>query len=87
MLSEMIKQSSEIVQKNPSDLIFFRQLKKGNETIEEEFDDEEVNEIVDETFKKQDFISKLTSMVQLTGYFDPLYAESFVTVNKYDILF
>ena len=26
-------------------------------------------------------------MVQLTGYFDPLYAESFVTVNKYDILF
>lgn len=36
---------------------------------------------------KQNFISKLTSMVQLTGYFDPLYAESFVTVNKYDILF
>ena len=26
-------------------------------------------------------------MVQLTGYFDPLYAESFVTINKYDILF
>ena len=74
MLSEMVKQSSEIVQKNPSDLIFFRQLKKGNESIEEEFDDEEVNEIIDETFKKQDFISKLTSMVQLTGYFDPLYA-------------
>lgn len=26
-------------------------------------------------------------MVQLTGYFDPLYAESFITINKYDILF
>ena len=26
-------------------------------------------------------------MVQLTGIFDPIYAESFVTVNKYDLLF
>lgn len=26
-------------------------------------------------------------MVQLTGHFDPLYAESFITVNKNDIFF
>ena len=26
-------------------------------------------------------------MVQLTGHFDPLYAESFINVNKYDISF
>lgn len=72
--TQAMKKESDIVQKNPSDMIFFRQFKKGNETIEEEFDDEEVNEIVDEVLRKDDFISKLTSMVQLTGYFDPLYA-------------
>ena len=26
-------------------------------------------------------------MVQLTGHFDPLYAECFISVNKYDISF
>lgn len=30
MLEEIVKNSSEMVQKNPSDLVFFRQLKKGN---------------------------------------------------------
>ena len=32
-------------------------------------------------------MEKLKSMVQLTGHFDPLYAESFINVNKYDISF
>jgi vesicle coat complex subunit len=26
-------------------------------------------------------------MVQLTGSFDPLYAEAFIRVNKYDLFF
>ncbi len=34
-----------------------------------------------------DFINKLKSTVQLTGSFDPLYAEAFVRVSKYDIFF
>ena len=72
--THIMKKELDIVEKNPSDLIFFRQLKKGGDSIEEEFDDEEVNEIVEEVMKKDDFISKLASMVQLTGYFDPLYA-------------
>ena len=32
-------------------------------------------------------MSKLKSLVQLTGRFDPIYAEAFITVNKYDIFF
>lgn len=46
-----------------------------------------MNEILTEKKEKQNFIDKLKSMVQLTGYFDPLYAESFVTVSKNDIFF
>jgi coatomer subunit beta len=34
-----------------------------------------------------DYVSKLKSIVQLTGSFDPLYAEAFVRVNKYDLFF
>lgn len=32
-------------------------------------------------------MSKLKSIVQLTGSFDPLYAEAFIKVNKYDLFF
>lgn len=32
-------------------------------------------------------ISKLKTLVQLTGYFDPIYAETFVTVKNYDVFF
>lgn len=37
--------------------------------------------------EKVDYISKLKSLVQLTGSFDPLYSEAFVNVNKYDLFF
>lgn len=40
-----------------------------------------------ENKKSETFVERLKSMVQLTGHFDALYAESFITVNKYDILF
>ena len=37
--------------------------------------------------EKVDYISKLKSLVQLTGSFDPIYAEAFINVNKYDLFF
>jgi hypothetical protein len=63
-----------MIEKNPSDLITFRLLRKGEETSEFDYDDEEVNDILEQTAEKVDYINKLKSMVQLTGSFDPLYA-------------
>jgi len=34
----------------------------------------------------EDFISKLSRVVQLTGFSDPVYAEAYVNVHQYDIL-
>lgn len=52
----------------------FRLLRKGEETSEFDYDEEEVNDILEQTSQKLDYISKLKSIVQLTGSFDPLYA-------------
>jgi vesicle coat complex subunit len=35
---------------------------------------------------KDDLISKLSRVVQLTGFSDPVYAEAIVNVHQYDIL-
>lgn len=34
---------------------------------------------------KDDFISKLNRVVQLTGFSDPVYAEAYVNVHQFDI--
>ncbi len=46
-----------------------------------------MNDLTNQEAEKVDYITKLKSLVQLTGAFDPLYSEAFVTVNKYDIFF
>ncbi|EGR27322.1 hypothetical protein IMG5_197900 [Ichthyophthirius multifiliis] len=50
------------------------------------------DELGDFELKKQeheegDFVKKLGKLIQLTGYSDPIYAESFVRIHKYDIQF
>lgn len=35
---------------------------------------------------KDDFVSKLSRIVQLTGFSDPVYAEAVVTIQQFDIL-
>lgn len=78
----------EMIEKNPEDLINFRLLKKsGEDNLEFGFDDEEVNDITEQTIERVDYVSKLKSIVQLTGTFDPLYSEAFIRVNKYDLFF
>ena len=50
--------------------------------------DEEINEVsLQAVGDKADFVSKLSKLVQLTGYTDPIYAEAFVNIHKFDILF
>lgn len=63
-----------MVEKNPEDLLHFRLLRRTEETAEFDYDDEEVNDILEQAAEKVDYISKLKSIVQLTGSFDPLYA-------------
>jgi coatomer subunit beta len=36
---------------------------------------------------EKDYVNKLGKLVQLTGYSDPIYAEAFVNIHKYDITF
>ena len=70
-------------------MVVFRQLKpRGSSLFELDVEDEEIAESKDEEPNKStELISKLKTLVQLTGYFDPIYAETFVTVKNYDVFF
>jgi len=71
----------------PDDLISFRQLAKkpaGADTDEYEVD--LVAATGAEAAAKDDFVSKLQRVVQLTGFSDPVYAEAYVHVQGFDIL-
>lgn len=76
------------IEKNPDDFIIFRQLKAKTNVYELDFEDEELaqTEAVS-TNSSTELISRLRTLVQLTGYFDPIYAETFVTVRNYDVFF
>ncbi|KAI8461380.1 coatomer beta subunit [Phakopsora pachyrhizi] len=67
------------------DLISFRQFtrKTDGETDEYEAD---LTRATGALESKDDFISKLSRVVQLTGFSDPVYAEAYVNVNQFDIL-
>eukprot|EP00301_Raphidiophrys_heterophryoidea_P006449 c12600_g1_i1.p1 GENE.c12600_g1_i1~~c12600_g1_i1.p1 ORF type:complete len:695 (+),score=215.02 c12600_g1_i1:35-2119(+) len=72
------------------DVIVFRQL-KGSKTIMSQLDieDEEfadVSRAVGSGNQDNDFSARLSRMVQLTGFSDPIYAEAFVAVHHYDIV-
>ncbi|CAG8609113.1 5715_t:CDS:2, partial [Scutellospora calospora] len=68
------------------DLISFRQFSKrnlGDEADEYELD---LTRATGQSDPKDDLISKLNRVVQLTGFSDPVYAEAYVNVHQYDIL-
>ncbi len=79
---------SKVVKVQPDDLLAFRQFTKKN-AAEAEAEDLE-KELVQATgvaeSSKDDFISKLQRVVQLTGFSDPVYAEAYVHVHQFDIL-
>lgn len=76
------------VKTQPEDLIAFRQFaRKGAEDIEVEDLEKELGVatgVADGA--KDDFISKLQRVVQLTGFSDAVYAEAYVQVHQFDIL-
>ena len=71
----------------PHQQLLFRQL-GGPETLDDDIDYEtDLNRATGMgTVSKDDFISKLQRVVQLTGFSDPVYAEAYVDVHQFDIL-
>ncbi|KAF9976202.1 coatomer subunit beta [Actinomortierella ambigua] len=68
------------------DLITFRQFSKakhGDEVDEYELD---LTKATGTGESKDDLMSKLSRVVQLTGFSDPVYAEAYVNVHQFDIM-
>lgn len=69
-------------------MIIIRGLKGRFNIKELDLSDEEINEHHSyKTNENQDYVFKLGQLVQLTGYSDPIYAEAFVNIHKYNITF
>ncbi|GAA96582.1 uncharacterized protein L969DRAFT_88075 [Mixia osmundae IAM 14324] len=67
------------------DLITFRQLSKKAGGDADEYDLDLTRATGAAEAVKDDFISKLNRVVQLTGFSDPVYAEAYVNVHQFDI--
>ncbi|KAM0751934.1 Coatomer, beta subunit [Meredithblackwellia eburnea MCA 4105] len=84
--AEQRAKDSKAVAVQADDLISFRQLSKktaGGDADEYELDLTKATGAVEAA--KDDFISKLNRVVQLTGFSDPVYAEAYVNVHQFDI--
>ena len=84
--AEKRAKESKTVAVQADDLIAFRQFSKKNaagEADEFELDLTAATGAADAA--KDDFISKLNRVVQLTGFSDPVYAEAYVHVHQFDI--
>ncbi|BGO98008.1 coatomer subunit beta [Rhodotorula toruloides] len=70
------------------DLIQFRQLakKQGGADVADEYETDLTKATGATDAAKDDFVSKLQRVVQLTGFSDPVYAEAYVHVQGFDIL-
>ncbi|KAI9015882.1 adaptin N terminal region-domain-containing protein [Phycomyces nitens] len=68
------------------DAIVFRQFSKksGDDTVDEY--EQDLSRATGSLDSKDDLMSKLNRIVQLTGFSDPVYAEAVVNVHQYDIL-
>ncbi|SAL98315.1 hypothetical protein [Absidia glauca] len=85
-LAEAKASDQESVKIQVDDAIVFRQLSKktgGNTTDEYDQDLSRATGVLD---NKDDLMSKLSRIVQLTGFSDQVYAEAVVNVHQYDVL-
>ncbi|KAK4047766.1 coatomer subunit beta [Microbotryomycetes sp. JL221] len=70
----------------PDDLIAFRHLAKKNNGGDADEYELDLNKATGQTeLLKDDFISKLNRVVQLTGFSDSVYSEAYVNVQGFDI--
>ncbi|KAG6488141.1 coatomer subunit beta-1-like [Zingiber officinale] len=87
--NEAIKAKAQISYAQPDDLIDFYHLKSRKGMSQLELEDEvqdDLKRATGEFMKDGDDANKLNRILQLTGFSDPVYAESFVTVHHYDIV-
>lgn len=73
------------VQVQADDAIMFRQFSKKAGGVADEYD-QDLSRATGTFDNKDDLMSKLNRIVQLTGFSDKVYAEAVVNVHQYDIL-
>ncbi|KAI3848003.1 hypothetical protein MKX03_001115 [Papaver bracteatum] len=87
--TEEVKAKARISHAQPDDLIDFYHLKSrkgmGQLELEDEVQDD-LKRATGEFTKDGDDANKLNSILQLTGFSDPVYAEAYVTVHDYNIV-
>eukprot|EP01126_Amoeba_proteus_P017780 TRINITY_DN1871_c0_g3_i6.p1 TRINITY_DN1871_c0_g3~~TRINITY_DN1871_c0_g3_i6.p1 ORF type:complete len:768 (+),score=153.05 TRINITY_DN1871_c0_g3_i6:680-2983(+) len=93
-LQEQQKQAQTVAEKQPEevkahvdDLLKVRQFKaqKLSQTeLMDEDDDEDLSRATGHV-EKEDYAQKLSRIVQLTGFSDPIYAEADILVQQYDV--
>lgn len=93
--AEAAAKDSKSVKVQPDDCISFRQFSKkagdaagsgGVSTEAEDYEKELTAATGANGAGKDDFISKLSRVVQLTGFSDAVYAEAYMAVHQFDIL-
>lgn len=78
------KESKKVVVQ-ADDLISFRHFAKKTNGDEDDFE-VDLSRATGAAEIRDDFISKLSRIVQLTGFSDPVYAEAFVNIQQFDIM-
>ncbi|KAJ3331044.1 coatomer subunit beta [Blyttiomyces sp. JEL0837] len=81
------KIKKKVVTVQADDLIVCRQL-KSKRAVGDLIDEYELDltKATGQGDRSEDLVSKLSRVVQLTGFSDPVYAEAYVNVHQYDIL-
>lgn len=84
-LADAKAESESSVQVQVDDAIVFRQFSKKSGGSADEYD-QDLSRATGTLDNKDDLMSKLNRIVQLTGFSDKVYAEAVVNVHQYDIL-
>ncbi|MCE0480944.1 hypothetical protein HAX54_038253 [Datura stramonium] len=87
--TEEIKAKAQVSHSQPDDLIDFYHLKSRRGMSQLELEDEvqdDLKRATGEFVKDENDANKLSRVLQLTGFSDPVYAEAYVTVHHYDIV-
>ncbi|TIC05155.1 Coatomer, beta subunit [Wallemia mellicola] len=77
---------SKVVKVQPDDLIAFRQFKKKTVDLDTKEFELDLTRATGADELKDDFMSKLQRIVQLTGFSDTIYAEAYVNIHQFDII-
>lgn len=80
---DQIERQKDAIQAD--DAIQFRQLAKRQQPAVNGFDQDLIN-ATGENLTVEDLSSKLTKVIQLTGFSDPIYVEAYVKVHQFDIM-